>query len=441
VDGGRQQEAMLARRFGIVVAFALSASLSGTATAAEAPDDLQTQPWRGLARVRPDGAPPSSVTTAPSAAGTSTIYLNFDGAQLSNGPENSAANTTPMSEVHGSFPAYGGGAMREAVLQATRADWADFDVALTDQRPGGVYVMCMVGPTYPFQNALGIAYLDCGNTWGNNEITFAFHGPGDGYTAAEQAATISQEVAHAIGLEHVDDPGDIMNPFNAGGDPSFKDTCIPLSGGIEIYCQAEHAGWCPPNSQNSHAELLGRLGSAAPDTAAPGVSIISPGDGASFDAGLPFSVEVSATDDKAIRDVTLYSEGDAQGTDASSPFGWSVEGLAAGDYELYVVATDLAGNEAMSEVVTVHVGGGSGVGGADGGDDDDDSSATDGDDDIDSAGGPGSSWPAGALPYERRDDSGCACATGPSEVPRVLVWLLLILGVTHRRLRHPTRAR
>ncbi|MGB1276981.1 MAG: hypothetical protein ACPG77_14650, partial [Nannocystaceae bacterium] len=62
----------------------------------------------------------------------------------------------------------------------------------------------------------------------DRNVVYAFHSANDQFPAATQATTISQEIAHAYGLEHVDEPGDIMNPYNAGGDPGFLDTCIPI---------------------------------------------------------------------------------------------------------------------------------------------------------------------------------------------------------------------
>lgn len=62
----------------------------------------------------------------------------------------------------------------------------------------------------------------------HRNITYAFHGVNEQFSAAVTATTINQEVAHSYGLEHVDEPGDIVNPYNAGGDASFIDACIQI---------------------------------------------------------------------------------------------------------------------------------------------------------------------------------------------------------------------
>jgi hypothetical protein len=153
------------------------------------------------------------------------IFVNFDGASLSYGNDDSRNNITQIGELAGNFAAYGGGDKRDAVMQAVRADWAPFNVIVTDARPAsGDYTMNMTGPTNPFGGGvLGIAPVDCGDAQTHNNITYAFHSSGDQFSAAVTATTIGQEVAHSYGLEHVDEPGDVMNPFNAGGDVLFID--------------------------------------------------------------------------------------------------------------------------------------------------------------------------------------------------------------------------
>jgi len=126
-------------------------------------------------------------------------------------------------------------------MEAVRNDWEPYNVLIVDNRPAsGDYTMNVTPPTNPIGGSvLGIAPLDCDDMMTHNDITFAFHGANDGFPASVVATTIGQEVAHSFELEHVDEPGDIMDPFNAGGGPSFRDQCIQLVQGGQL-CRAAH---------------------------------------------------------------------------------------------------------------------------------------------------------------------------------------------------------
>jgi uncharacterized protein (TIGR03382 family) len=411
--------------------------------------------YRGTAIPVPDEAPRLRVPgQAPEQASQGRVFVNFDGAVLSNGWDDSRNNVTQIGELAGNFAAYGAGDKREATMQAVRADWAPFNVIITDTRPAsGDYTMNMTGPTNPFGGGvLGIAPLDCDDSQTHNNITYAFHSANDQFSASTQATTIGQEVAHSYGLEHVDEPGDIMNPYNAGGDPAFLDQCIVIVQGV--VCGAQHAAECGTSGQqNSFAELMTLFGPSNPDTASPTVAITYPADGDTFPTGSDFTITVQANDDQAIEQVTLFSNDAAQGSDPSSPYGWEVSNIPAGTYELYVVATDVAGNEAASATVTITVGddlpppsgdggadGGAGDGGADGGSADGGASdggatggaANDGGDPM--AADDGSLPPDYGLGDGLDDTSACACTQGSKGAGSTFGLLLLaFLGTVRRR--------
>jgi MYXO-CTERM domain-containing protein len=412
--------------------------------------------YRGTAIPVPHHAPRERVPDQPPLqASQGRVFVNFDGAVLTHGWDDARNNVTQIGELAGSFAAYGAGDKRQAVMQAVRADWAPFDVVITDTRPAsGDYTMNMTGPTNPFGGGvLGIAPLDCNDSQTHNNITYAFHSANDQFSAAVTATTIGQEVAHSYGLEHVDEPGDIMNPYNAGGDAAFLDTCIPIVQGVA--CGAQHAAECGTSGQqNSYAELMTLFGPANPDTASPTVAITYPANGATFPTGADFTITVEANDDQGIEHVTLFSNGNAQGSDPSPPYGWTVSNIPAGTYELYVVATDTAGNESASAAVTIEVGDdlppSSGDGGADGGTGDD-GAGDDGSADGGTAGGGADGGAAdggspagndGALPPgygldDGLDDtSACACTTGDHGTRSTFGLLVLtVLGMARRRAR------
>lgn len=284
------------------------------------------------------------------------IFVNFDGEMLTAGPDSAQDNVTQIFELAGAFAPYGDGDKRAAVMQAVVADWAAYNMEIVDQRPAdGEYVMNMTGPTNPFGGGvLGIAPVDCFNMQTHSNITFAFHSVDDMFSAPVTATTIGQEVAHSFGLEHVDEPNDIMNPVNAGADPSFIDACIPIVGGA--VCSQQHTDNCPDGlQQNAHQELLALFGPAVVDTEPPVVLITAPLDGQEYEAGASFSVVVSVVDDSPVVSAQLFNNGMPVMLDTSEPFGWMINNVSEGEYTLAVIATDEVGNEGMSAAVAITV--------------------------------------------------------------------------------------
>jgi len=401
-------------------------------------DDDPLAAWKAVGLGQSRGMPvpvpgqDEAAPVRPQAAKQGVVFVNFDGVNLSQGGFDSSQNDT--SQIFGgAFAAYGGdGTQRAAVMEAVRADWAPYNVLIVDSRPAsGDYTMNVTSPTNPIGGGvLGIAPLDCYDQQTHNNITFAFHGASDGFPASVQATTIGQEVAHSYGLEHVDDPSDIMNPFNAGGDPSFKDQCIAVVQGGQ--CGQQHAEHCGSGtSQNSHQELLQLFGTSEPDTQAPTVTITAPEDGAVFPVGAEFKIEVTAADDSAIGTVQLFDGEMALQNDAAEPYFWDVFDIPEGVYQFRVVATDLSGNEAESNVVEVVVGDppqSDTSGDAESGDEADD------DDGEASGDGDGTGTDDGLAMNDGGDDKGCGC----NETPRTAAaaWAILpVLALVRRRRR------
>lgn len=399
-----------------------------------------------------EGGPPPVPVAQPT-----YVYVNMDGANLvCNGGDNATVNSSIIACQYGfsgPYPSYGGTqAQRQTVLDAVKADWAPFNVVITDTRPAqGPYTMCMTGPAnHPFGNGvLGIAPLDCNNYVANN-VVFAFHSASQlgGFLGANtQATTISQEVAHAFGLEHVGSSSDIMNPTNQGGNPSFTNTCIQIvtTNGQGIVCNSQHTKYCPSGSQNSYQELLGMFGANDPDDVPPSVSVAYPYDGDVFAPGSNFVIECQASDNQAVDAVELWINGAKMGaTLGAAPYQWDVTNIPAGDYDIYCVAVDEWDNTAMSSVISIVVEDGGmpgGTGGGDSGGNDsggndsggngsggnDSGGETGGDSGGNGSGDEDSGGDAGGLPpgFGLDDtDSGCACS---SEGPRQPAWMLLML--------------
>ncbi len=292
-------------------------------------------------------------TQAAAAPAPGTIFINFDGPALhSTAVDDASVDGTAIAELARAVQPFGGdGPQRQAVLEAVRADFAPFDVRVVDTRPGsGDYMMAVVTPDNPFGDGVsGAAITDCFDQAGRRDVVFAFFAAGDA-PALDVASTISQEVGHALGLEHVDDAADVLYPFATGFDPYFNDTCLALSSAAT--CAQQHAAFCDrDDEQNSYAELLAAFGSSTDDSTPPTVALFGPDDGDALPVGRDIELTVEADDDQRVDRVVLYEGGDAVGEDRVAPYTFTVVDIEEGQYEVYAVATDAAGNETMSEVL------------------------------------------------------------------------------------------
>jgi len=425
-----------------------------------APDDLAVElDLANDMRVAPEGASALAPANDPQGGGGPghVIYLNYDGGTISAGgnfESNSQNNTSWVCQS--TFTPFGAGALQDASIQATRADWEAYNVTLVTSRPAsGNYTMNMIGAASCGPLNSGVAPVDCNNE-NPNDIVFTFANSSG--VGADGVATInSQEIAHSFGLMHVNQPADIMNPSGNGSPVSFLDECFDVVGSAN--CGEQHAAECGSQvQQNSHQELLTMFGPSMPDTNAPTVSITSPMDGQEFAAPATFDVLAEAADDQLVAEVRIFIDGESQNTpDTEAPFSWPVGGVPEGTYTFEVVAVDGVGNETTSAPVTIEVlPEGEIPSGDDGGDDGDDDDGGDGGEDGGEGGeggegggegGEGGSdgWEpefddAGALPpgfgADGDDANGCACRhqDGPTG-PMAGLGMLVLLGLVRRRQR------
>jgi len=373
------------------------------------------------------GAPPELGGPATKQPPPLVIYLNYDGVSLNEPPIGGSDDARlNNSTICGSVvQPFGEGAKRDASIQATRADWEAFNVHVVTERPAaGDYVMNVVGLSEcGGEGTNGVAVVDCADTNPNN-VSFTFAGI-DGSESAEDIASVnSQEVAHTLGLDHVDHPNAVMSSTGFEGDQSFRDECLPLTGG---QCPEQHAMHCPGGQQNSYAELLGMFGPAEADLEPPTVELIAPDDGHTVAPNTDVNVEADATDEVGVAEVELLLDGtpvDMPRTQA--PYTWTLQLSDAGTHTLQATALDAAGNVGTSASLTLVVGDPSSPDSG-GGDDDDDDEPTGGDG--------ASGGPSVDTLGEDREAEGCACAARGSSPTTLFagLGLLWLAGVTRRR--------
>lgn len=431
-----------------------------------APDELTatipiSAPWYQPDLLNADAPPPL-------AAQPGLLYVNFDGGEMNgcgwgnNDPKNNCSVIFQGTVL----PFSGNAGLRAAVVQYIRKDFKDFDIDVTDIRPGNNvdYDMEMVGDWSPAPDGgfAGVApSIDCFNNDGG-EVSFTLD-----YTPSANgiAKAILQEVAHTWGLEHVDSPGDLLYPTTAGNaDPTYEDECfqiVQLNQANQVVpdtgqCKQQHLQFCDSaNMQNSYRELLQIFGPSTPDLTAPTVSIVNPSNGAQLEG--PFDLQIQAADEHSPQ--TLGITIDATGPSAfnldtahypsPSDLKFPLKGLAAGDYTITVTVVDEDDNQSDAEVSFTVIGAPSPTTGDDTGPADttaaDDSGSGDsaipttGADDPTTTGAPVTSAPQGnddgsessGDPGSNDGDDGCSCR---QQSPGALALLLpLALGLRRRR--------
>ena len=394
-----------------------------------------------------------------------TLYMNFVGAVLQSGKDNSAIDKSTLAKP-GMYPVFNGGEQTAlAAVQGVQADVANFGIRVVYERPPQIlpYTMAMIGGNWTDTNledpAGGVAPIaDCG-ALGQRHVVYVFADGGWGSTSI--ANVTSQEAGHAWGLDHNLNCGSVMS-YCGGGDGVFSSSCDGL---CEAQCQGSagcalsHEMFCgeDSNEQNEQAELSWIFGGNEPDVEPPHAEIVEPADGAEFMEGSSVDLRAIVEDDyggfgwKFVIEkdgVVEYDEVDYdREVDAEYRAAVNFVNLDPGDYVATVEIMDQADQTASSTVsfrVLPAAGtdggeaaddtegdGGSSEDEADDGADDegDDGDDDDGDDDD----GDSSGTDDGGLAGDGVDDRGCNCTSADSRSGAALFALTLLIGVRRRR--------
>jgi hypothetical protein len=235
-----------------------------------------------------------------------TVYLNFTGAVLSTGGENSAENMSNIAITGHQFPVYGGGEERAiAAAQAVANDFEDWAVRVIYlERPPKVlpYTMVMIGGSWSDTTAGpsgGVAPLDC-EDFGQRNVCYAFQ---NNSPATTQANVISQEIGHTLGLGHTTAADSVMafgydttNP----GDLGFHDGCVPTIqvAGQSAACVGVNKCHCGiGEEQDDKATLSVTFAPLGVDIVEPTISVLQPPDGSVYQEGETVRVELEPWDD------------------------------------------------------------------------------------------------------------------------------------------------
>jgi uncharacterized protein (TIGR03382 family) len=288
------------------------------------------------------------------------LFANFDGAVLTGNADCSSAPTNCSHIVMTNqvdYPAFSGTAVeRQEIIDNLNRYYADFNVQIVTTRPTAAhYAMIMIGGTPDVvgqnSNYLGVGPLDCGEM-NPDDITFVWSAhPALHNDPVQVAVTAAQEAAHAYGLGHTQDQMDIMYPVLVGGEVGFlnRDMLMPNDG-------SDCSG---TGRQNSYQLLMSNVGPSAPDTIPPAISLLDPADGATLPSG--FKVDFNATDNHLVTSVELWVNGAKLFGATSSPnvpmwsFTVPAGALPAGTAKIKGVASDLSGNVAATQEITVTV--------------------------------------------------------------------------------------
>jgi len=298
---------------------------------------------------------PGARSTSPDVS-SRVIYVRrcpSTGCVVRQGPtDDSRTDTSSIAmgdRVIGSYKA--GDAVWTAMMACVTATYAPFNVQVTDVDPGTVapHFEHVVGglPTDlrdDIANAGGVSPFDCAEI--PNAITFTFSDAYGAMPDPEQLCwTVSQETAHAFGLEHEYLASDPMTYLGGVLPKRFQ--------AMDVQCGEfmTRACMCGNATQNSYKHIVTMFGAGSPTP--PIVRIKSPSDGKTVQPH--FNVTVDATDDTAIDRVELYIDGTLAGMTSTAPYVIAAPDLDEGPHTVEARAYDVQETPA-SAMISVDLG-------------------------------------------------------------------------------------
>jgi hypothetical protein len=238
---------------------------------------------------------------------------------------------------------YSDGAWRDFVA-CMRDMYARWDVEITDVDPGSLRHLEHVVGGHPSDigqddRVGGIASMNGDCSPMDNGISFTF---AEQYGSVQgMCETAAQEIAHTLGLEHEYLCADPMTYLDGCGAKTFQDVDAQCGEGFARPCE------CPGRTrQNSVRMFDDILGPAADEP--PSVRIASPADGAQVVSAVVITAE--ADDRDGIAKVDIHIDGQLVRHLTAPPWQASASGLAPGEHQVRVIATDRDGDQASATI-------------------------------------------------------------------------------------------
>jgi MYXO-CTERM domain-containing protein len=298
------------------------------------------------------------------------LWVNFAGALVSQAASDNApadqsqiagTQIPPFNAAVGA-PQVSAADAQEAVFDRLKGYYLPYDLTLTTTQPTGSYSMILVGGNHALvgepNGVAGVSPLDCTNANATN-VVYAFSDdltPLYGGVVA-LAVTAAHEAGHSYGLEHTDNPADIMFSVDPSS-PSWSSydifhlsftTSANFSGfnGGSTEPIAESCGRANPldNDQILKTNLGASTGG---DRTAPTLDWTLPPASAK---GVPLSflLAFSASDDVGVKKIEIYKEENQVGIQLiqvlrQSPYGVTLTATEGETFALVADAVDDAGN-------------------------------------------------------------------------------------------------
>ncbi|HEX8111950.1 MAG TPA: hypothetical protein VF516_29665 [Kofleriaceae bacterium] len=159
-----------------------------------------------------------------------TLYLNFDGQTLTQGPSDATQNTAQwMNKMNGAAPPYrqtdtGRDLQIQTIVDGVTRQLARFPIAVTRIRPSsGNYVMIVYGGTASMVGSnfgAAVNQLDCGDTRPDDVAWIA-----DNVTGQRAINTTIGAIGFGLGLTATIDPADCMCSWDNGCLPDNTVRC------------------------------------------------------------------------------------------------------------------------------------------------------------------------------------------------------------------------
>ncbi|HZS38008.1 MAG TPA: Ig-like domain-containing protein [Polyangia bacterium] len=312
----------------------------------------------GVAESALGGAAPSPE------ASTHVLFLNFGGEALTQGSSDNAPNG--VSVIAGTQVPQFNGAVNapkvtrqnaiDAVVDRLRTFYAPYNLDIVTTRPGsGAYTVIEIGGSHTIANepsgVAGVSPLDCSNSNPSN-VVFDFSDdqtPDYGGVVAV-AITGAHESGHSYGLEHTDNPLDIMYsvamPMQQIADlfnMSFATGNFSGYNAGEMFPSGEQCG--RSNPLDNDAILRAALGSSTrSDTTKPTLTWSFPPAQQVTQVTPSFPIIVAATDNVSVKRVEVYKNLELVAVLATPPYNATITAASGENFYLTVEAMDDAAN-------------------------------------------------------------------------------------------------